>query len=144
MKKAARKKKKSLKGHEQSRNPTRLGYDFGWPRNIAVIPATEFNDNLQAAGILGCAYAPECNPDEGMPWVTLLVTNPEPLKKAFEQFQAWIDCTGPDALSVEVLYVEQGYYLGIDPNFRHLMWRTIGLDKTTDPQVFGLTYIKYV
>lgn len=109
-----------------------------------LLTATDYNDNLRAAGIIGCAYGSDYSNDCGtdIPILSLAVKHPHRLKLAFDQFRAWIDATGPDALRVEILYKEEGYYLALGPDGQHSFWRTVGLGDPVDRPLIGLTYIK--
>ena len=120
------------------------GYDHGWPVNTMVLTATDYNDNLRASKIVGCAYGEDYSADCGtiVPILSLMVTDPKPLKLAFDQFRAWIDATGPDALRAEILFDDVGYFLALGPDVRHALWRTIGIGEAGDHAVVGLTYIK--
>jgi len=122
------------------------GFDYGLESALAIMTAPDFNDNLRAANIIACAYGLKYSSEIGaqVPIISLVATEPEPLKKALVQFKAWIDATGPDALKVEILYSDEGYHISFGPNAKHLLWRTIGLDGTVDPLIWGLTYIKKI
>ena len=122
------------------------GFDYGLESSLAIMTAPEFNDNLRAANIIACAYGLKYSSEIGahIPVISLVATKPEPLKNALIQFKAWIDATGPDALRVEILYSDEGYHIGFGPNAKHLLWRTVGLDRTIEPLIWGLTYIKTI
>lgn len=121
------------------------GTDYGVDRTIAVMTAADFNNNLRAADIIACAYGERHDKQFHVaPAVMLVARNPEPLTKAFIQFKAWMDTTGPDALNVEVLYSKAGYYISFGPEYRHAMWRTVGLDRFCSPMYWGITYIKTI
>ncbi len=122
------------------------GFDYGLENSLAIITAPDFNDNLRAANIIACAYGTKYSNEikAEIPIISLVATNQDLLKRAFIQFKAWIDATGPDALRVEILYSNDGYYIALGPNAKHLLWRTVGLDQTVDPLIWGLTYIKTI
>jgi hypothetical protein len=122
------------------------GLDYGLDNSLAIITAPQFNDNLRAANIIACAYGLKHSAEirSEVPIISLVATKPEPLKDALIQFKAWIDATGPDALRVEILYSDQGYHISFGPSAKHLLWRTVGLDRTVDPLILGLTYIKTI
>ena len=82
--------------------------------------------------------------DAVIPVISLVTTKPDLLKSAFNQFKAWIDATGPDALNVEILYSGLGYDISFGPNHRHLIWRTIGVDQLSSPMTLAITYIKRI
>lgn len=141
MKKQTPKKPKKAKAE-----PLMPGADHGWPNNVMVWAAMEFNDNLRAANIVGCGYSEQYNADVGgvIPVVILLATNPGPLIEALKQFQTWMTYTGPDALNAEILYSGDGYYFAFGAEPKHLIWRTLGLTSIVDPQIVGVTYIKTI
>lgn len=125
--------------------PQMPGDDHGIDRTTAIMTAADFNENLRAADIIACAYGERQDGQFHVtPAVMLVARNPEPLTKAFIQFKAWMDATGPDALNVEVLYSESGYYISFGPEYRHAMWRTVGLDQFSNPMYWGITYIKTI
>lgn len=121
-----------------------VGLEHGWPRNTLIVPAPDFNNNLRASEIVGCAYgldfADECQ--RQIPILSLMVKKPEIAARAFDQFKSWITATGPDALRVEILYVGAGYELAIGPDATHMLWRTSGLRADIDQNIVGITYIK--
>lgn len=137
-------KKNKKQKPKRSPQPTRIGYDFGWPHNVMLVPGIDFNANLRAARIVGCAYAAEDRLENMTPWVGLVAENPEPLTEAFKQFKAWTDLTGPEALSVEIVHSGAGYDIAIGPDLQHLIWRIRGIDRTAEKQVMGLRYIKHI
>ena len=121
------------------------GMDYGIDRPTAVMTAPDFNDNLRAADIFACAYGERQDQELHVaPAVILVAKNPALLTKAFLQFKAWMDATGPDALNVEILYSSAGYYISFGPEYHHAMWRTIGLDQLCSPMFWGVTYIKTI
>lgn len=122
------------------------GFDYGLEHHLAVLTAPEFNFNLRAANIIARGYGAEHNNevDAEVPVVMLVAKKPDLLKQAFVQLKTWIDATGPDALSVEILYSGEGYHISFGPEADHLLWRTVGLDQTIDPLILGLTYIKKI
>ncbi|WP_159008526.1 hypothetical protein [Bradyrhizobium sp. S69] len=138
-------KKKSNKGGKQ-KAPEMPGADYGIDRPSAVMTAPDFNDNLRAADVIACAYGDVLNEQVGsvIPFVSLVAKKPELLTKAFVQFKAWMDATGPDALNVEILYSALGYYISFAPDYQHAMWRTVGVDRLATPIYWGITYIKTI
>lgn len=122
------------------------GADYGVDRPTAIMTAPDFNDNLRAANIMACAYGEMWNAevDSVLPVLTLVGMKPDFLTKAFLQFKAWMDATGPDALKVEILYSGAGYYIGFGPDYHHALWRTVGVDQLSNPMYWGITYIKTI
>jgi hypothetical protein len=122
------------------------GIDYGIEHKTAVMTAPDFNDNLRTANIIACACGDARNEqvDSILPFVGLVAKNPELLTKAFTQFKAWMDTTGPDALNVEILYSAAGYYISFAADYHHAMWRTVGVDRLINPIYWGLTYIKTI
>jgi hypothetical protein len=139
-------KKQRTKSKKAKPSPSMPGLDYGLENSLAIMTAPDFNDNLRAANIVACAYGMKYHNEiyAQIPIISLVATKPDVLKKAFIQFRTWIDATGPDALQVEILYSAEGYYIAFGPNSRHLLWRTVGLDQTVDPLIWGLTYIKTI
>jgi hypothetical protein len=137
-------KRSNKKGKQKP--PEMPGADYGIDRTTAVLTAPDFNDNLRAAEVIACAYGQMHSEEVGsvLPIVTLVATKPDFLAKAFRQFKAWIDATGPDALRVEILYSGAGYYISFGPEYQHAMWRTVGVDQLYSPIYWGLTYIKTI
>jgi hypothetical protein len=139
---------KKQKKEKATKVPTLLmpGFDYGLENRIALLTAPDFNNNLRAANVIACAYgfkhSDEINAP--VPIISLVATRADLLKEAFLQFKSWIDATGPDAIRVEILYSEEGYYISFGPDAKHLSWRTIGLDQTVDPLIWTLTYIKTI
>lgn len=125
---------------------TMPGLDYGIVRSVAVLTAPDFNDNMRAAEIIACAYGEMGAPgiDAVIPFLSVVAKKPELLKKAFSQFKAWMEATGPDALTVEILYSGAGYYISFGPQHQYAMWRTVGVDQLFDPMFFGVTYIKKI
>jgi hypothetical protein len=140
------KKQRPKRSNKPKSLPLMPGFDYGLESNLAIMTAPDFNDNLRAANIIACAYGAKYSSEIGaqVPIISLVATDPELLKKALIQFKAWIDATGPDALKVEILYSDKGYQISFGPNAKHLLWRTVGLDSTVDPLIWGLTYIKTI
>jgi hypothetical protein len=138
------KKQKTRKTRRSS--PVMPGFDYGLENSVAVVTAPDFNNNLREANIIACAYGMKHSHefDATIPIISLVATKPDLMKQAFIQFKGWIDATGPDALQVEILFSGEGYYIGLGPNYKHLLWRTVGLDQTVVPLIFGLTYIKTI
>ena len=122
------------------------GFDYGLENRLAILTAPDFNENFRAANVIACAYGVKYSAevDASIPVISIVATNPDMLKRAFIQFKTWIDATGPDALRVEILYSDDGYYIGFGPDAKHLLWRTVGLDQTIDPLIWGLTFIKKI
>ncbi len=128
------------------KSPEMPGSDYGFDRPTAIMTAPDFNDNLRAANIIACAYGEMLNKDLDtvVPVLSLIGTKAEYLIKAFTQFKAWMDATGPDALRVEILYASEGYYIGFGPDFHHALWRMNGVDQLSSPMYWGFTYIKKI
>jgi hypothetical protein len=122
------------------------GCDFGLENHIAVLGAGDFNNDLRSAEVIACGYGFRHSQevDATIPVIYLIAKKPEPLKQALLQFKAWMDATGPDALNVEILYSQHGYYISFAPEPKHLLWRAVGLDQTIDPLMAGLTYVKTI
>lgn len=139
---------KKRKSKKPKKKPSLLmpGFDYGLENSLAIMTAPDFNENLRAANIIACAYGMKFSDEINahIPIISLVATNPDLIKRAFVQFKSWIDATGPDALQVEILYSNEGYYISLGPNPRHLLWRTVGLDQAVDPLIWGLTYIKTI
>jgi hypothetical protein len=139
-------KKQKRKQPKTPQPPEMPGLDYGLENALAIMTAPDFNDNFRAANIIACAYGMK-HSDEliaSVPIISVVATKPELLMKSFLQFTAWTDTTGPDAFRVEILYSGEPYYTSFGPDAKHLLWRTIGLDQTVDPLIFGLTYIKTI
>ena len=137
------KKKKPQKPKRPSQ-PTRIGYDFGWPHTVMLMPSIDFNADLNASRIVGCAYAEEGPGGERVPWIALVAEKPEPLIRAFKTFKTWIDLTGPGALDVHIVHSGKGYDIAIGPDAQHLIWRMRGIDRTAERQLMSLSYIKHI
>ncbi len=137
------KKKKPQKPKRPSQ-PTRIGYDFGWPHTVMFVPSIDFEADLRASRIIGCAYAEEGPGGERVPWIALVAEKPEPLIRAFETFKTWTDLTGPGALDVHIVHSGQGYDIAIGPDTQHLIWRMRGIDRTAERQLMSLSYIKHI
>ena len=140
MKKLQRKKPK-----KKPAPPVTPGLDHGWPRSIAIVTAWDFKDNLRKGGVIACAYGEDYSEDceSVVPVVTLVGTDGDALKQAMLQFKAWTDATGPDALSVDILFKDVGYEISFSADHQHLLWRTVGLQRA-EPQVFNVSYIKRI
>lgn len=126
--------------------PEMPGADYGVDRPTAIMTAPDFNDNLRAANIIACAYGemPNREVDSVLPVVSIVGTKADPLTKAFLQFKAWMDATGPDALRVEILYSGEGYYISFGPDYHHALWRTVGIDQLPNPMYWGFSYLKKI
>ena len=88
---------------EHQEIPEMPGSDYGFDRPTAIMAAPDFNDNLRTANIIACAYGEMLNKDLDtvVPVLSLIGTKADYLIKAFTQFKAWMDATGPDALRVK-------------------------------------------
>lgn len=137
------KKKKPQKPKRPSQ-PTRIGYDLGWPHTIMLVPSIDFNAELRASRIVGCAYAEEGPGGERVPCIALVAEKPEPLVRAFNTFKTWTDLTGPGALDVHIVHSGKGYDIAIGPDAQHLIWRMRGIDRTAERQLMSLSYIKHI
>jgi hypothetical protein len=122
------------------------GFDYGLDRPTTIMTPPVFEEEMRRANIIACAYGQMSAPGVGsvVPCISMVARHPEPLTKAFKQFHAWIEATGPDALKVEILYSRDGYYIAFGPEYRHAMWRTVGVDQFISPTFFGVTYIKTI
>lgn len=122
------------------------GYDYGFDQRSTVMTSPLFNDEMRRADIIACAYGQISAPGVAsvVPCISMVARHPEPLTNAFKQFHAWIEATGPDALKVEILYSQDGYYIAFGPDYQHAMWRTVGIDQFVSPSFFGVTYIKTI
>lgn len=139
--------KQRKKGSKNTARPLVMpGFDYGIARTMAVMTEPVFNDEMQKAEIIACAYGETSAPGMSrvVPFISMVARNPDPLKEAFLKFHQWIQATGPDALNVEILYSEEGYYIAFGPEHQHAMWRTVGIDKFVNPVFFGMTYIKTI
>jgi hypothetical protein len=140
-------KKKSKKGKGKlPKSPVMPGFDYGVDRSSAVITPPVFNEKMRDADIIACAYGQMRAPGIGsvVPCISMVARNPAPLKEAFQQFSAWIEATGADALKVEILYSDEGYYIAFGPEYQHALWRTVGIDQFSSPLFYGFTYIKTI
>lgn len=131
---------------KQKKPPVMPGFDYGVNRSNPVMTAPAFSDEMRNADIIACAYGQM--PAHGLapivPCISMVARDPAPLKRAFQQFQAWIEATGADALKVDILYSSEGYHIAFGPNYQHAMWRTVGVDQFSSPDFFGVTYIKTI
>lgn len=136
--------KKKSKKPNKSKPAVMAGFDYGCPSKIMFLTPPDYNDNLRASEIVGCAYGTDFSDECGanIPILSLMVKNIDKIKLAFDQFRSWINATGPDALRVEILYDEAGYCIALGPDVRHALWRTSGVGDNNDVVVMGLTYIK--
>ena len=140
-------KKQRQKRQKKSSKPLVMpGFDYGIDRKTAVMTPPIFNDRMREADIIACAYGQTVVPgiSRAAPCISMVARNPGPLKEAFQQFDGWIQATGPDALKVEILYSREGYYIAFGPEYKHAMWRTVGVDQFASPTFFGVTYIKTI
>lgn len=140
------KKQRKKAQKKSSKPPVMPGFDYGIARTMAVMTEPVFNDQMRKADIIACAYGEMRVPglSRVVPCISMVARNPSSLKEAFQQFHAWIQATGPDALNVEILYSQAGYYIAFGPEHKHAMWRTVGVDQFVNPMFFGMTYIKTI
>jgi hypothetical protein len=140
-------KKQRKKGQKKPSKPSVMpGLDYGIARTTAVMTEPVFNDQMRKADIIACAYGEMgvAGISRVVPCISMVARNPGSLKEAFQQFHAWIQATGPGALKVEILYSREGYYIAFGPEYKHAMWRTVGIDQFVNPMFFGMTYIKTI
>ena len=138
--------KKAHKKGKRSKSPFMPGFDYGIDRSSVVVTPPVFNEKMRDADIIACAYGQMRAPGVGsvVPCISMVARNPGPLKESFQQFHAWIEATGPDALKVEILYSGEGYYIAFGPEYQHALWRTVGIDQFSSPLFYGFTYIKTI
>jgi|TARA_R110001632_G_scaffold81367_4_gene181271 hypothetical protein len=125
------------------------GLELGHIPTVMVAPdaAVDFNRSMYEANIIGCAYG--FDKIDGFPLpiacLTLLATNPDHLRDAFELFERWGSLQDGEAVDLEMLLCRDGSYLfGIGPNPRRMITRMVRDDTLANPIFPSATYIKTV
>lgn len=142
---AKKKKSKTKSKSTRKKTPAMAGYDFGLPHRTMVMPAIDFVQNFQEAGIVGCGHLEVPDQEFGpIPAVAFIAKRPDKLELALRQLESWADFTGSDAVDVRITFVGDGYEVSVGPSFEHLMWRTVGLGTFSDYQAGAIRFIKRI
>lgn len=100
---------------------------------------------LDAAVVDGIAYGSAWSEsfDKKVPTISLVAQHSDELAKAFEEFNAWSEMTGPDSVAMNFVFRKNGgCLLAISPEYSRLQRRCLGFDRTHRAFVMGPTWIK--
>jgi hypothetical protein len=103
---------------------------------VFALGSFDFANNLRDADVGGVAYGFGYDEEfgEGPPFVSLIGRNEEPLRRAFEQFEAWSKETDGDAVELTFVFLKDGgYTIGISPEATRLEQRLTGFNRTHQP-----------
>lgn len=103
---------------------------------MMTIGSIDFVRNLRDAEIVGVAYGFRyCEALKStLPFMSLIGRNATPLKKAFEEFEAWSKQSDGDAAEMTVVFLKSGgYIVGLNPEPRRLEQRAAGFNRTYQP-----------
>lgn len=104
-----------------------------------------FNQCMWAANVLGCAYGYDSIPGfpGAVPAITLICTNGEKLKEAFECMKLWGSEADGDVVAITMLLKQDGtYLLAIGPDFERFSHRMSGGGDIYEGIFAGLTWLK--
>ena len=113
----------------------------------AAIGSMEFNKNLSDAEVVAVAYGPDYSQKlgVGVPAITLVGRNKEPLGKAFEEFSNWAESTDADAIDLTLVFAKDGgYRLCITPEISALYKRALKYETVVNPMAFQMIWIKII
>lgn len=127
---------KTLSGH---------GYDFGAELHALIVPGPDLTSVLTQAGIIGCAYGLSKVPEipQPLPLITLVGTDAQQMRLAFNQFHRWASAGGGDAVELTFIFLTNGgYLLGISPEENRSRQRLSGYDRVYSPITVTPLYVK--
>jgi hypothetical protein len=140
-----RKRSKKKIKKQSSVQKIERGFDFGNRQPIVAVADTQFHQALIDAQIVACAYGydrPHGFP-ESIPALTLLGTNLEPFKRAFEAFKRWGCEEDGDVVDVNILLKADGTYeMRIGPEADRTMFKIVGQPDLYQPLMVHTWWIK--
>lgn len=123
------------------------GFDFGRRMRVMALSDITFNQLLIDAKVIGCAYGLGSYPgyEYPIPALTLIATDVDKIREAFEQFRAWGSEADGDVVEVTlVLQRNGGYQLWVGPEPSRALHRIIPHADLCDPLSMGLSWIKQI
>lgn len=121
------------------------GFDFGLEVHALAVSDISFIGLLGEAEVVACAYGYVGSGPLGVPMfeMSLVGTNPEPLRKAFTEFKRWAASSDGDAVELTFTFLKEGgYVLSICREHTRALRDLLGSGRTFSPILIGGTYIK--
>ena len=118
------------------------GYDYGCADGHMLIANNRHAELLGEAGVFGIAYGVIEGGDHPLPMLLLVGRERAPLFEAFAHMRRWAETGGPNAISLEICYMGEGYIVTLTEDSRSLEWRLRGFGNVAEPNAFHLTWVK--
>lgn len=140
------KKQKRLKGAVAT-SVRSGGFELGDRSRVMYFSESDhsFNESMSAANVLGCAYGYDAI--DGFPGpvpaITIICTDGEKLKAAFDCFKHWGSEADGDVVGITILLKRDGsYLLAVGPDFERFTHRMSGGSDVYEGIFAGLTWLK--
>ncbi|MEK6334808.1 MAG: hypothetical protein AABM67_07660 [Acidobacteriota bacterium] len=142
---ARQKRSKKKSKHRSSTREVQRGFDFGDRKYIIAVADTSFQQALIDAQIVACGYGydqPTGFPGP-IPLLTLVATNEEPVRQAFEEFKRWGCEHDGDVVDMNLLLKKDGTYeMRIAPEADRAMFRLVRQADLYHPLMMHAWWVK--
>ena len=136
---------KKKRRHHSAGKSVPQGFDYGCLPYAMAVGSYDFPRHLHDSSVDAVAYGTLHSAElhQETFTVSLVAQHPEPLAKAFQEFQAWAQATDPDSVELTFLFLNSGgYTLAITPQHSRFVRRCLGFDRSHQIMTLGPTWCK--
>ena len=138
-------KRKKRTARSSAQRTQSRGFDYGCLPYVGALGSLEFPGHLSAASVDGVHYGAVWSEavNQRVPTISLVALHGDELTKAFEEFNAWSQMTGPDSVDLTFVFRNNGgYVLAISPEYSRLERRCLGFERAHRARVINPMWFK--